>query len=327
MSAFQKTASVVAQTGTVALALLASVRYLPWEICRQERTSASSSSAVTGASSAGTSARASAVASVRASAVTSAGASTVASAGTPGAGSARPSPAHTSGRRPARSPGEVSGAGLWGVAVAGSAAGPSRAAPHTAEETAVRANVRVRIVGDGPSSRPERPVRPLLCRHGFAGAPSPAAGRAVRGDAAYGPPGRPFCETFEDSENSENIRNSGNSGKLPRGTASHGGPMRPGQLLPPGWTTMAEPPPRRTFSAAASQRPSGSRCTAVAAPISGFCRKAWPSASSRPRTGLFQSPGSISVVAAFRWLARGRRAPRRAATRGRGGRSGTGARS
>ena len=40
-----------------------------------------------------------------------------------------------------------------------------------------------------------------------------------------------------------------------------------------GCTTIAEPPPRRTVSAAASQRPSGSRWTPVAAPISGFCLK------------------------------------------------------
>ena len=64
----------------------------------------------------------------------------------------------------------------------------------------------------------------------------------------------------------------------------------------------AAPP---TFSAAASQRPSGSRWTPVAAPISGFCRKAWPMASSSARSGLFHSAGSSSVVAWLRWLARG----------------------
>ncbi len=43
----------------------------------------------------------------------------------------------------------------------------------------------------------------------------------------------------------------------------------------------------------------------MAAPISGFCLKAWPSLSSSARTGLFHSAGSISVVGALRWLARG----------------------
>lgn len=43
----------------------------------------------------------------------------------------------------------------------------------------------------------------------------------------------------------------------------------------------------------------------VAAPISGFALNTCPRASNSPRTGLSHSPGSISVVAELRWLARG----------------------
>ncbi len=160
MSAFQNTAFRVSQTGTVAFALPLSVRYLPFEIREQARTSASSSAAVTSSG-----------------------------------------PASASWPEP--------------EADAGSAAAPRSAAPQAAD---VRASMRVRMVRKDPSR-----------------------GRGARTG--------------------------------PLDDASGGAPV-PSQCLPPGCTTMAEPPPRRTFSAAASQRPSGSRCTPVAAPISGFCLKA-----------------------------------------------------
>jgi hypothetical protein len=70
------------------------------------------------------------------------------------------------------------------------------------------------------------------------------------------------------------------------GVRCGGGTAGLSQGFPDGQTTMAEPPPRRTVSAAAIHRPSGRRWTPVAAPISGLRAKWWPIFSSSPRSGL-----------------------------------------
>ena len=77
-------------------------------------------------------------------------------------------------------------------------------------------------------------------------------------------------------------------------------------LTRPASTTPADPPPRRTGSAAASSRPSPSHSTPATAPISSTGLKTWPyvDASAWP-SGEAMNAGSAWALAVLRWDTRG----------------------